>query len=324
MKLLLWLLVLSAVVLLVLYVRERVINRSIHKELQYVSEKLDAIMSKPISLAGERLFIVTGDPVLRELLRAVNDLLDRARKSAADYAGTERAMRMMLSNVSHDLKTPLTVILGYAEMLQRKDMPQEEQQRLLAQIHRKTVEVHNLIKAFFDLARLEADDYDITFSKVEVGELCRHRLLSYYELLAQRHVEVDIQLSSEPVWIYSNEEALSRIIDNLLSNAVRYGADGGYLGLSAAIVNDSVQIKVTDRGRGIDPTEQDRIFERMYTVEHSRNRKIQGSGLGLSIVKQLTHRLGGQIQLSSIPNSYTCFTVTIPISSMPGPEVRNK
>lgn len=310
-----WLLLVPVAVLVILYIHEQRTNRALRRELAYINKKLMPLTDIRHPLTRERILTLTPLPELRELLQAINALLDRAGQSAADYAGTERAMRMMLSNVSHDLKTPLTVIMGYAEMLsQQADLPAEERQRMLGEIHKKTTQVHELINTFFDLARLEANDLDIPLSVIDAGEISRQRILAYFDLLSERGFQVDIDLPEHPVWVYANAEALSRILDNLLSNAMRYGAEGLYLGLSLQLSEKELHIRVIDRGRGISRTEQSRVFERMYTMEDSRNRNMQGSGLGLSIAKRLTERLGGTIGLTSTPGVRTCFTVTLPRS----------
>lgn|GEM_PF-58126 len=308
-----WIWIIPIVGLLFLYVRERMTNQSTRKELTYISNKLEQFMGSNNSHIQERLLIVTGDRQLRELLQAINALLEHSTQLAADYTRTDQAMRKMLANVSHDLKTPLTVIMGYAEMLTRNaDLPQDERQRMLDQVYNKTVEVHELINAFFDLTRLEAEDFDLPLSVIDACEVCRHRILAYYDLLSDRDFQVDINLPEEAVLAYANEEALSRILDNLLSNAVRYGSDGNYLGLSLTQLEDQILIVVSDRGRGIPKADLIRVFERMYTMEDSRNRNMQGSGLGLAIAKRLTDRLGGRIDLESVPSLHTSFTITLP------------
>ncbi|REK71370.1 sensor histidine kinase [Paenibacillus paeoniae] len=308
----LWLFFGLAVLFAILYVRELARNRVTRRNLRYIQFKLDEIANRPSSSSVERVQVMTEQVELREMLRAVNEWLDRARQLASDYAMTEQAMRRMLSNVSHDLKTPLTVILGYAEMLDRSpELVPEERQRLLGQIYRKTQEVLALMNAFFDLAKLEANDSELEMAVLDIGELARHRILAYYDLLASEGYEVDINIREEPLQVYANEEALTRILDNLFSNAVRYGSIGKYLGVSIKRRSGQVVIEVADRGPGIPPSEQKRIFERLYTLEDSRNKNVQGSGLGLAITKRLIERIGGSIAVQSVPDVRTSFTVTL-------------
>jgi len=310
-----WLLFIPIAVLAILYLNQHRINLALRKEITYINRKLMPFIDPRHPIMQERILTLTPLPELRELLQTINGLLDRAGQSATDYAGMERAMRMMLSNVSHDLKTPLTVIMGYAEMLsQQTDLPEEERRRMIGEVHKKTAQVHELINTFFDLARLESGDLDLPLSVIDAGEISRQRILAYFDLLSEQGFQVDIDLPESPVWVYANEEALSRILDNLLSNAMRYGAEGRYLGLSLRSSENHVTLQVIDRGRGISRTEQARVFERMYTMEDSRNRKMQGSGLGLTIAKRLAERLKGTLELESTPGVRTCFTVTLPRS----------
>ncbi|MFD0588991.1 sensor histidine kinase [Paenibacillus sp. GCM10027627] len=294
-----------------IYIRERLAHRETLKHMHYIRAKLDelAALSAP---SGERVKVVTGQSEVRELARAANEWVDLAGKSAADYEATKQAMRKMLSNVSHDLKTPLTVILGYAEILENSsDMTEEERLRLLGQIHKKALEVLDLMNAFFDLSKLEADDAEMPLAMLDAGELARRRILEYYDLLAAGGCEVDIDIPDLPFPIYANEEALSRILDNLLSNAIRYGTSGRYLGLTVRKQESSILFEVVDRGPGIPYSEQSFVFERLYTLEDSRNRKVQGSGLGLTIAKRLAEKLGGTLELHSVPHVRTCFTLSL-------------
>ena len=152
---------------------------------------------------------------------------------------------------------------------------------------------------------------DIDLSRVDICEICRESVLDFYELLSNKkfHVEVDIPETS--VYIQGNQEALQRILFNLISNVIRYGADGKYLGIFLRNDGENVYVDVTDKGKGIDKAFADRIFDRLFTMEDSRNRNIQGNGLGLTIAKNLALRLGGTITLESIPYVKTTFSVRL-------------
>ena len=135
--------------------------------------------------------------------------------------------------------------------------------------------------------------------------------LDFYELLKQKEFQVEVKIPEEAVFIMGNKEALPRILYNLISNVIRYGLDGRYLGLVLRSVKNDVYIDVIDKGKGIEKEFAGNVFERLFTMEDSRNRRIQGNGLGLTIAQTLAQQLGGEIVLESEPNVKTTFTVKL-------------
>ncbi|MFC3749202.1 sensor histidine kinase [Paenibacillus sp. GCM10012306] len=283
-------------------------SRTTARQLAYIHHKLNSILD---TCSQERLLLFSRNPELRVLLTDLNRLLDVNHKASMERVRLEKEMRSMLANVSHDLKTPLTVVLGYIEtVLHDESMPARERDVMLHTIHRKAEEVISLMNTFFDLAKLEAGDRDIPLSRIDVNEVCRRNILSFYDMLSGQGSEVQIDIPDEAVYIMGNEEALDRILSNLLSNAINYGAAGGVLGLRLFTNGSQVNIEVWDRGKGITATHQNQVFERLYTLEDSRNRTYQGSGLGLTITKRLTEQMNGTIALVSKPHVRTAFTVS--------------
>ncbi len=148
-------------------------------------------------------------------------------------------------------------------------------------------------------------------SPIDVCEQCRKSILDYYELLTGREFQVEVDLPKEPVLVQGNQESISRILNNLISNAIRYGSDGRYLGLALRAEEKAAYVDVTDRGKGIEASFADSVFERLFTMEDSRNREIQGNGLGLTIARDLARQMGGEITLKSEPHVKTVFTVRL-------------
>lgn len=278
-------------------------------DLKYTYKKLDNIIDNS---SNEKLLVFTDDKELISLLKGINKLLEYNQKVQADYSKTEIAMKKMLSNISHDLKTPLTVVLGYIETIKLdKDISREERDLLLCKVENKAREVLELINKFFDLAKLEAGDKDIPLTRVNVKELCLKTLLGFYDVLTSNGIEVHIDVPEESIFSMGNEEAIDRILNNLISNAIKYGNEGKFLGLSLKSDEDYVYLEVWDKGKGISERHKDKIFERMYTLEDSRNKQYQGSGLGLTITKRLVEALGGEILLESRPYERTAFIVKL-------------
>lgn len=287
------------------YKRQKQRNTS----LKYIHEKLNSII---LNSTSEKLLAFTDDKELIPILTEINNLLDLNEKVLAHYSKTEITMKKMLSNISHDLKTPLTVVLGYIETIRLdSNMSSEERNALLSKVENKTEEVIELINKFFDLAKLESSDKDIPLTRINMNEVCRKNILNFYDILTTKGFEVIIDIPENNIYCLGNEEALDRTINNLISNAVKYGSEGKILGLSLRCDEESVYIEVWDKGRGINEIHKDRVFERMYTLEDSRNKLYQGSGLGLTITKRLVEKLNGEIFLESKAYERTSFTVKL-------------
>lgn len=284
-------------------------KRKLTTTIAYTHQKLHSIIHEN---SDEKILTHTEHQELQQLLSMINELLDGNQKILATHKRLEESMRKMLSNVSHDLKTPLTVILGYIEMLEMAPSLQEkERQQLLAKLHIKTDEVLKIIHTFFDLAKLEAGDQHYPLSKVNINEICRKNVLSFYDLITTKNMDIQIEIPETNLYAFGNEEAIDRVLNNLLSNALTYGADGKKIGLALRNDEASIYIDIWDKGKGIEEYHLDRVFERTYTMEDSRNKYFQGSGLGLTITKRLLEIMGGSISLSSIPYEKTIFTATL-------------
>jgi len=276
------------------------------KNLKYIEDKLIKIISEN---TNEKLLVVTGDKELMELLVSINKLLDFSQKIYSDYRKKEISMSKMLSNISHDLKTPLTVVLGYIETIKLdKGISSEERNTLLSKVHNKSIEVIELINKFFDLAKLESGDKEVPITRINMNEVCRKNILDFYDNLTTKGFEVNIEIPENAIYAFGNFEALDRIMNNLISNAIKYGHDGKYIGLNLSCDDKFAYVEIRDKGKGIDITNIEKVFERMYTLEDSRNKLYQGSGLGLTITKRLVDKLGGEISLMSKPYERTSFT----------------
>lgn len=286
------------------------VKRTFHyKQLEYAHLKLQQIVQDK---TDEKLLLYTDNTQIQSLLTQINRLVDYNQMIAADYNRIERSMRKMLSNISHDIKTPLTVILGYTEMIANDESLNRQQLKsLLKIVNSKAEEVIELINKFFELAKLESDDKTIDISKVNINEICRKKVLDYYDILSSRDFEVSILIPEENHYALVNEIEMERVLDNLISNAIKYGADGKMLGLELKADKKHVYIVVSDKGKGINEIHKEHVFDRMYTMDDSRNNLYQGSGLGLTITKTLVEKMGGEILLESMSYERTAFTVKL-------------
>lgn len=294
-----------AVLICIVVYQQFVFRRGIQKQLKEISQKLEKIQDTD---SDENIMMFTDEQALMELLVQINRLLENQRKMKVDYRRSQISAKKMLSNISHDIKTPMTVILGYLEIMRINGDKEDE---MLLKVEQKAKRVMELINQFFTLAKLEAGDMELEISRINICEVCRENILDFYELLKQKEFQVEVKIPEEAVFIMGNKEALHRILYDLISNVIRYGLDGRYLGLVLRSVKNDVYIDVIDKGKGIEKEFAGNVFERLFTMEDSRNRRIHGNGLGLTIAQTLAQQLGGEIVLESEPNVKTTFTVKL-------------
>ena len=296
--------VVVCLLLLVVLYQRFVLGRGIQAKIKRMNKKLEEILETG---SDEKVMVFTDNPVLMELGGQINRLLIDRQKIRADFKREEISSKKMLANISHDIKTPLTVILGYLEIMRLNHADHE----MLKKVETKANQVMNLINQFFTLAKLESGDTNINLGKVNINEICRENVLEFYDILLQKDFDVDLFIPETAIFVQGEKEALQRILYNLLSNVIRYGSDGKYLGVFLRQDKSNVYIDVVDKGKGIEQEFASNVFDRLYTMEDSRNREIQGNGLGLTIAKNLAKQLEGDIFLDSIPNVKTTFTVKL-------------
>jgi len=294
---------LSVCLIIILYQRF-VYIRGMRKTLCKISQKLSEILETD---SEEKLMEFTEDRELIEVMAQINSLLIDRQKIQVDYKKEQMASKKMLSNISHDIKTPLTVILGYLEIMRLNN----QQDEMLCKVEIKTKQVLEMINEFFTLAKLEAGDASIQLQKINLTESCRESVLGFYELLLQKEYQVDIAIPERKIYVQGESEAIRRVLYNLITNAIRYGSDGNYLGVRISEDNHWAYIEIIDKGKGIEKESAAQVFDRLYTMEDSRNRNIQGNGLGLTIAKNLAMQMGGDIFLDSEPGVRTVFTVKL-------------
>lgn len=293
-----------------LYLWERRKYLHLHRELLYLDERLRQVRQ---GREGGYILVPSDNPAIKSMAAEVNRMLEKYYRQKTDYDRTRRSMQQVLTNISHDLRTPLTVLKGYSEMLQneirrgeiqREGIPKNEirekgirQEHLTEKaspgnlsemaekIYQKADEMASLMEDFFTLSKLESGDSIFHIQKINLVRICHDVLLDYYNLLEENQFHVDIEIPEEPCHVMADGEAVTRILKNLLDNAVKYGDSGQYLAVRLSQNEEKVQIEVEDHGEGIPVEDQERIFLRTYT-------KGRGSGLGLSIARNLA----GQMQ----------------------------
>ena len=247
------------------------------------------------------------NPVLDDghLTGAVLLMLD-----VTDRRLAEQNRRDFTANVSHELKTPLTAIIGYSELLENGLAAPGDVQHLAGQIRREGARLLSLVQDILHLSQLDSGADLGAREEIDLLPLCRDILARFEPIAAER--KVSLHFEGEPVITHGIRRLLDEIIANLVDNAIKYNVPDGQVTLRLQNSQDHAEITVSDTGIGIPELSQPRVFERFYRVDKSRSKATGGTGLGLSIVKHAVQLHGGTVQLTSRENQGTSITVTLP------------
>lgn len=249
-----------------------------------------------------------------ELAIKLNQSMQEIQKISERRSYLESTRKQMIANMSHDLRTPLTSILGYLEVVKNDStLKDNEKEKYIDIISIKALKLHQLIHDFFELSRIDSNDLSFNMEKINLKEKVEESLIVFYQEFMDEGIEVKVDIPSKPVYIKGDSVSIDRILYNLISNAIKYGKDGKLVGVCLTEKKQQVILQIWDSGQGIMPNDIPKLFERLYTSEISRNSKqFKGSGLGLTITKKLVQKHGGTIKVSSIPRRKTTFSVCFP------------
>ena len=237
-----FLLTICIVILVCIIVYQQfVFHNGTKAKIHEISSKLEELLDTG---SDEKVTAFTDNKALIELATQINRMLEDRQKVKVEYRRTEMASKKMLSNISHDIKTPMTVILGYLEIMRLNGIQSNE---MMQKIENTAHHVMELITQFFTLAKLEAGDMDLTLEKVNVNEACRENILDFYELLSQKEFQVEIDIPEQTFYTNTNKDALQRMMYNLISNAIRYGREGKYLGVFLRADQAHIYIDIADK-----------------------------------------------------------------------------
>ena len=256
---------------------------------------------------GERTLSVIASPVLEsgQVTGAVVLTLDVTEREQR-----EKLRREFSANVSHELKTPLTSISGFAELMSQGLVPPDKVREFSLDIQKECTRLTNLVEDIIDLSRLEEGGGDMTWEDIDLYTLCDDVLQSL-EPVAKRQA-VTLRLAGESLQVRGVYQVLREMIYNLCDNAIKYNRSGGSVTVTVARRAGRASVAVADTGIGIPYEDQSRVFERFYRVDKSHSRAIGGTGLGLSIVKHAAALHGAEIKLQSQPEDGTVITVLFP------------
>lgn len=262
-------------------------------------------MERLRSTGSSQLTIGTQNKDVAALAASINTLYRESQEGQAEMIRQNTELKQSMADISHDLRTPLTALIGYLKLLYQKDAPSEKQKQYLDTAYEKAGTLHRLVSTLFDLARLESGAYQFVWETIDVKQLLEQELAAFYTQFLELGQEPAIDLGEETLWVRGDQGALQRILGNLIQNALKHGRGeievkayrhkrNKDIPLEEKHSGDKVWVEVSNAAPDLEGTDLSLLFRRAYRADVSRSGS--GSGLGLTIVKEFTEQMNGRVQ----------------------------
>ena len=275
-----------------------------------LNEMLDALADIKAG-NGSRRILSTMDELTAPIAYEINDIVSSYEKKLAAFRRTQGTNRQLMTSLSHDVRTPLTTLIGYLDAAHRGLVTGREKDDSIETARRKAYDLKEYIDVLFDWFKLNSDEFILTMDIVEAAELTRNILIDWIPVLEEKRIDYQIHIPEQPFRVRLDPDAYLRILNNLIQNVIVHShADRMELSLSAR--DGKLILLVADNGVGMEREDLKHIFERLYKCDKGRSEK--GSGLGLSIVRQLVEKMGGTISAESTTGDGAAFTLCFPLA----------
>ncbi len=243
----------------------------------------------------------------------IEELADAFNSMAQALASLEMSRRSFVSNVSHELKTPMTTIGGFVDGILDGTIEPEKQDKYLKIVSDEVKRLSRLVTGMLNMSKLEAGELDINPVSFDISEMLFRTLLGFEQLIDNKHIEIKGLDGLTNNRVTADKDMINQVIYNLIDNAVKFTPDGGYIEIHSKADAEKVIIKIRNSGKGITHEELGRIFERFYKIDKSRSYDVKGAGMGLYLCKTIIELHGGQITARSNPGEFTEFVFQLPL-----------
>lgn len=252
----------------------------------------------------------------QHVITSVNALVDTITQAMQEERASEKSKDELITNVSHDLRTPLTSIIGYLGLIEDHQYQSEEDIVKYSHIaYDKAKQMKNLVEDLFEYTKVQQHGAPVNFMTVDLGQLLEQVGASFELEADKKGMAINVSCEPTPLSITADPEKLGRLFSNLVANALKYGHGASYIHLTAKQLGEKVVITVADDGEKIPAESVKHLFERFYRVESSRNKATGGTGLGLAIVQSIVELHHGSVTARS-DDQETAFVVTLPVKQV--------
>lgn len=231
------------------------------------------------------------DKDVENLVQSINLIFDSKQKVVSEKKKSEDELRASITNMSHDLRTPLTSIMGYLQMIKSEKSSETDKKEYMDIVEKRTKSLQQLISSFYDLSRIEGNEYKFNYKKVNLSNILCENIALFYNDFINNNIEPVIEIEEGIKEIISDESAITRIFSNLIGNMIKHGEN--FVKITLKQENDMIITEFINKATGLTEENVDKLFDRFYTVDNSRSDR--NTGLGLYITKILVEKLGYNI-----------------------------
>lgn len=260
---------------------------------------------------GNRRILAETHELTAPLAYSINDIVRSYEDRLLALRRTEETNRQLMTSLSHDVRTPLTTLIGYLDAAHRGMVEGEERDGYIETACRKAHDLKEYIDVLFDWFKLGSDEFSMNVVTVDLTELTRNILIDWIPVLENAGIDFEAEIPEQPFRVNLDPEGYMRILNNLMQNAVSH-SHAEKIELTLSGEGGNINILLADHGVGISKEDLKHIFERLYKCDKGRSEK--GSGLGLSIARQLAEKMNGTITADSEPGNGTVFSLTFPLA----------
>ncbi|OPJ64229.1 sensor histidine kinase [Clostridium oryzae] len=289
-------LVFSIIIGIIIFLRLLFIKKSI-KNIKYQLEDYNNFRT------AKKIDISLSSRDIEELACTINKHIEISRQAQVKQRKAEDELKKAIANISHDLRTPLTSIIGYVQMLKSKKVSVEKQDEYLDIVEKRAKVLQGLLNEFFQLSVIESPEYELELGYVNLNNVLCDVITSFYESFNAANIVPEITLPENKISVIGNVSAVRRVIENLLVNVVKHSEGGVSIELKKE--DNKANICITNLVKSLNSSEVELLFNKFYTVDESRTNKNSNTGLGLSIAKSLMDKMGGEISAELIGDRLT-------------------
>ncbi|CAK1224710.1 cell wall metabolism sensor histidine kinase WalK [Fructobacillus cardui] len=301
--------------LLLLNLMKRLYTLANHPDLDHKSDGND---ESDLPENQEKRQLPTYSNQARQLTALVDRVVAEFNLTHEEQLAVEKSKDEMMTNISHDLRTPLTAIIGYLGLVVTPNSPlsEEDQAKYLKTAYHKSNQMKTLVEDLFEFAKLQTTQVSLNITDFSLGDLFDQVLANYAMEAENRHLRFATNLDPRVIVMAGDSDKLARVLINLVENALKYGQGASFIKLTGQVKeNGLVEIRVINDGPAIPASSANHIFQRFYRVEESRNNKTGGTGLGLAIVKGIIDQHNGHVKVES-DETATAFVMTLPLKQV--------